>query len=172
MQKNQNLVFQRRNEAVGTKRKENSKTYFFKEETSWRQKSRLQWLNLGDNNTRFYHNFANRRKARNPISSLSIDGSLTEDPNHIEKALVNFYTSLHTKNSIREAWFKSWKGKTISNQNASWLEREITSEEIKKASFDHPKGKHHARMVILLHSFKSFGTLSKRIYYPSFPNFI
>lgn len=51
----------------------------------------MQWLKEGDNKTRFYHSLANGRKARNLISSLSMDGSLTKDPNLIKIALANLY---------------------------------------------------------------------------------
>lgn len=86
-------------------------------------------------NTRFFHNLANVRKASNHISSLSFDGSLTDDPSLIESALVNFYESLYTKDSKREAWFESW------HQQSSLLEKEFTLEEIKKATLNLPKEK-------------------------------
>lgn len=126
----------RKNLKLGSQKKKYSVDVAFKEEICWRQKARIQWLKEGDNNTRFYHDFANDTKARNLISSLSIGGSLTEGPNLIETALINFYKSLFTENSKREAWFGSWNGKIISPQKASWLEKDFTLEEIKKATFE------------------------------------
>lgn len=73
----------------------------FKEKIFWRQKARVQWLKQGDNNTRFFNNLANGRKYKKLISSLTIDGSFTDDPNLIESALINFYESLYTKDSKR-----------------------------------------------------------------------
>uniref|UniRef100_A0A803Q0L9 Reverse transcriptase domain-containing protein n=1 Tax=Cannabis sativa TaxID=3483 RepID=A0A803Q0L9_CANSA len=54
----------------------NLDSLLFKEETYWRQRSRIQWLNLGDKNTRFFHKFASNRKRSNRIDSLtSEDGT-------------------------------------------------------------------------------------------------
>lgn len=35
------------------------------EETCWRQKARLKWLKERDNNTKFFHSFANGRRTNN-----------------------------------------------------------------------------------------------------------
>lgn len=51
----------------------------YKEEISWKEKSRIHWLKHGVNYTSYFHKFANGRKARNFISSLNINGSLVED---------------------------------------------------------------------------------------------
>jgi hypothetical protein len=41
------------------------------QEEMWRQKSRATWLNSGDENTKFFQDFANGRKIRNTIWKLS-----------------------------------------------------------------------------------------------------
>ena len=41
-----------------------------KEEKMWQQRSRLQWLQNGDQNTRFFHGTATQRKRRNFIKGL------------------------------------------------------------------------------------------------------
>ncbi|XP_078179597.1 uncharacterized protein LOC144573718 [Carex rostrata] len=42
-------------------------------ETKWKQRSGCRWLQLGDNNTRYFHAIANRRKNNNHISMLLND---------------------------------------------------------------------------------------------------
>lgn len=51
-------------------------------------------------NTRFLQNFANGWKTRNLISSLTVDGLLSDDQDQFEKALINFYKSLYDKRGL------------------------------------------------------------------------
>ncbi|KAH7677444.1 hypothetical protein IHE45_07G084600 [Dioscorea alata] len=44
------------------------------EELYWKQRSRLQWLKEGDENTSFFHATANGRKNRNFIPSICLGG--------------------------------------------------------------------------------------------------
>jgi len=44
------------------------------EEAAWRMKSRALWIKAGDNNTKFFHAFANQRRINNSIWELN-DGS-------------------------------------------------------------------------------------------------
>jgi hypothetical protein len=41
-----------------------------KEEHIWRLKSRALWLKAGNNNTKYFHQFANFRKNTNTISDI------------------------------------------------------------------------------------------------------
>ena len=51
-----------------------------KEERMWQQKSWLQWLKCGDQNTKFFHGSATQRKRRNFIKGLrDEDGTWHED---------------------------------------------------------------------------------------------
>lgn len=54
-------------------------------EIKWQQKSRINWLRNGDNNTKSY---ANSRKSNIRISSLIIDGLECEDLQRIENEII------------------------------------------------------------------------------------
>ncbi|KAL8463009.1 hypothetical protein ACS0TY_033861 [Phlomoides rotata] len=60
------------------------------------QRNRLQWLNDGNRNTKFFHTMNRVRKSSTGLSSLIIDGVLTFDTNSISNAMVEFFSELFT----------------------------------------------------------------------------
>jgi hypothetical protein len=70
-------------------------------EISWRQKSRVLWLQEGDKNTRFFHCIANSNRRRNTISTLSINGELSSDPQAISECITQFYNHLFMEEDCR-----------------------------------------------------------------------
>jgi hypothetical protein len=72
-----------------------------REETMWKQRSRVQWLSEGDRNTRFFHMRACKRKKRNRISRLRRpDGTVTEDHSELCQLARGFYDNLYTSEPI------------------------------------------------------------------------
>jgi hypothetical protein len=68
-----------------------------REETMWRQRSRIQWLAEGDRNTRFFHLRASKRKKRNRISRLRrADGNFTKDQQELSQLVMSHRTSWET----------------------------------------------------------------------------
>ncbi|XP_038985517.1 uncharacterized protein LOC120111723 [Phoenix dactylifera] len=62
------------------------------QEILWRQKSRVQWIQEGDRNTRFFHQAAVIRRHRNRIRAIrDEDGQLVEDPDMIRRVLEGFF---------------------------------------------------------------------------------
>jgi hypothetical protein len=70
-------------------------------ETSWRQKSRVLWLQEGDNNTKFFHQMANSNRRRNYVNGLEVDGVYYEEKEEVKQQIVQFYSSLYQEN---EPW--------------------------------------------------------------------
>jgi hypothetical protein len=67
-----------------------------RDEIMWQQRSRVQWLKVGDKNTKIIHLRASQRKKKNKILRLKKeDGSLTEDVKELETMTTNFYTNLY-----------------------------------------------------------------------------
>lgn len=55
------------------------------EEIYWLQRSWLQWLKEGDENTKFFHVVANGHRNRNFIPSIKLNGDTHTDPKEIDK---------------------------------------------------------------------------------------
>ncbi|KAL8130256.1 hypothetical protein V2J09_019411 [Rumex salicifolius] len=67
------------------------------EEALWFQKSRENWIEMGDRNNKFFHNSTIIRRRRNRISALRIDDEKWQtDPEQLEDMAVNFFTDLYT----------------------------------------------------------------------------
>ncbi|XP_059073249.1 uncharacterized protein LOC131874050 [Cryptomeria japonica] len=64
-----------------------------KEEFFWKQKSRETWLEVGDKNTKFFHNSVRMRRVRNHISRIKVsNGSEVVNPIIIAKEVVDFFS--------------------------------------------------------------------------------
>lgn len=68
------------------------------EERNFIQKSKLNWLSSGDENTGFFHRFLNAKKRRNLITELkNDDGVVSTSFRDIERLVLEFFESLYTR---------------------------------------------------------------------------
>ncbi|XP_038985549.1 uncharacterized protein LOC120111740 [Phoenix dactylifera] len=68
------------------------------QEIFWRQKSRVQWIQEGDRNTKFFHQSTLIRRQRNRIRSIrGEDGQTTEDPDMICRVFEQFFRARWTE---------------------------------------------------------------------------
>ncbi|KAM6543834.1 hypothetical protein CsatB_008281 [Cannabis sativa] len=68
-----------------------------REEFLWKQRSRVNWLKVGDNNTKFFHSRANSRRRNNMVKCLTLDdGSTVTSFPTIVNTFMEFYTNLFT----------------------------------------------------------------------------
>lgn len=77
---------------------ENRKARILKErEESWRLKSRAIWLQAGDDNRRFFHNYAKGRKVSNTIWNLPLpDGGVANTFNKLSHLGTSHFKNLFT----------------------------------------------------------------------------
>ena len=65
------------------------------EEGFLKQKSRIQWLKLGDQNTSFFHKLVKARNSRNTITSITLEtGDRIEDPDTIKQEVITHFQSV------------------------------------------------------------------------------
>ncbi|OWM74604.1 hypothetical protein CDL15_Pgr005184 [Punica granatum] len=64
------------------------------QECLWQKKSRVQWCNLGDKNTKFFYLSTVVRGSRNPLSSLLLEDRVVSQPDDIKKEVKAYFKSL------------------------------------------------------------------------------
>ncbi|XP_077217102.1 uncharacterized protein LOC143851527 [Tasmannia lanceolata] len=109
--------------------------YSMKEEFLLKQKSRIQWLNHGDSNSKFFHTAVKSRINSNSILATRMDdGSITEDHAEISNLFVNYFHRVlnNGKVQLRETPNPIRK---LSTEDSISLTREVTAEEIRDAVF-------------------------------------
>uniref|UniRef100_A0A803Q8E0 Reverse transcriptase domain-containing protein n=1 Tax=Cannabis sativa TaxID=3483 RepID=A0A803Q8E0_CANSA len=71
------------------------------EETYWQQRSRVDWLQNGDQNTKFFHAYASTRKKHNTIKSLiDNNGTVITSKNGMTDVITTFFGDLFTASEI------------------------------------------------------------------------
>lgn len=112
----------------------------------WAQRSHLNWLLNGDQNTAFFHNMVRVRNHFNSINSvIDSNGSCCSDRNDIEDAFFQFYTNLWTetvdRNPFEIAIDLPYDLPQVTADDGILLTRDVSREEIYFALFNLPLGK-------------------------------
>ncbi|XP_024638626.1 uncharacterized protein [Medicago truncatula] len=109
------------------------------EEKIWMQKSRANWIQLGDSNTKFFHAYAKERRCQNNIKFLiTEDDTRIDKHNLIKEEIRGFYLKLMgssvdslpmvDKNIVK-------RGPMLSQHQQDLLCSEFTAVEVKNALF-------------------------------------
>eukprot|EP00253_Pinus_taeda_P018445 PITA_18445 len=116
------------------------------EETLWKQKSRIQWLKVGEMNTKFFHRSALDHRSNNRILELKNDtGEILKNHNEISALLSDHFNSISQEPHINRE--KAIKDLTeaipkIITADQNWaLCREISMEETEEAIRSMPNDK-------------------------------
>ena len=106
------------------------------EETFWRLKRRVQWLNEGDRNTRFFHAVTKNRVARNRLTSiLNTNGEEIRGNTAIAEEAISYFKDLFSSTACNPSnALHNIKLSVTEAMNATLLQ-DISEEEIKKAMF-------------------------------------
>ncbi|KAJ0469831.1 putative RNA-directed DNA polymerase [Helianthus annuus] len=101
-----------------------------------KQKSRMNWAILGDENSAFFHRCINGRKAANMIPGVLIDGDWVSQPPLVKREILRFYRDLFREKHVCRPRFVSNELKQIPMDKKEDLIAPFTKEEIKEAVFD------------------------------------
>ncbi|KAK1318896.1 hypothetical protein QJS10_CPB04g01152 [Acorus calamus] len=115
---------------IENRARDSYKALFSSEESMIRQKSRQNWLQLGDSNTAFFYASFVGRKARNTLRRVSLpNGDTSNDPSTVKAYTVNNFTQL--LNQSHSAGMAQMDFKTkLSSLEAAQLITEVTGKEI------------------------------------------
>lgn len=76
--------------------KHREKKILMMEESTWRLTSRALWLKEGDQNTKFFHRYANFRRNINSIWQITdLDGHISQTQEEISDVVVNFFQNTY-----------------------------------------------------------------------------
>lgn len=94
----------------------------------WVQKSRLNWLRVGDKNSCFFHKVCKVRESRNNLANLIFDGVCISNPKAIKLAIFNHFQSFFKRSERWEAKLKC--DSRVSSLDKAMLEESFTEAEI------------------------------------------
>jgi len=107
------------------------------EEIMWKQRSRIQWLTEGDNNTKFFHQKATRRHNKNRITRLTrVDGTITEVIDEMQHMTRDFYRNLYSSEGTSNMeQVLCHVPRKVTDEMNTFLCRPFTEKEVKEALF-------------------------------------
>jgi molybdopterin converting factor small subunit len=108
------------------------------EETYWAQRSRVNWLKLGDKkNTSYFHNFASSRRSRNRIKGLrDQSGAMREGTDQLNPMISDYFAGLFTTEVDEpDPELIEKVVPRVNNEMNAELLKPYTADEVKKALF-------------------------------------
>lgn len=112
---------------------------YLEEEIYWKNRSKQQWLEAGDHNTKFFHVIASHRNKKNRINYLDIQGQNTTHVADMKKHVIEYYKQLlgvqGTKFAHLYDTFWDETDKVVEIDRLS-IEQPILVQELKEAVFN------------------------------------
>lgn len=107
-------------------------------ESILRQKSRVRWLQEGDQNTRFFHSTVKRKRWRNNIQGIRHDGDWITNPERMKEIFVQHFEQRFRSKTSRQCFtLGTLHVKQLNVLEENDLERVFETKEIKEAFVQH-----------------------------------
>ncbi|XP_026429796.1 uncharacterized protein LOC113326248 [Papaver somniferum] len=104
------------------------------EETSWRIKSNIKWMQEGDRNTSFFISNASARRRYNRIQQLYIGNELVSDRGRLQDHIVEYYKTLFIEEEMVRPLLEGIEFDTITYTESTILESDFSEERFFKLS--------------------------------------
>ncbi|GKA96117.1 putative RNA-directed DNA polymerase, eukaryota, reverse transcriptase zinc-binding domain protein [Tanacetum coccineum] len=98
-----------------------------------RQKSRIKWAVVGDENSRFFHSILRNNYANFSIKGINVNGAWIESPDDIKQAALDQFLARFKEEDMVRPSFSSSRFRSLSSDVVVALESEFTMEELKDA---------------------------------------
>lgn len=69
-------------------------TLYHEESFYWKQRSKQQWLEEGNTNTKYFHKIASHRHKQSKILKIKVNDHITENIEEIHRHISSFYKEL------------------------------------------------------------------------------
>ncbi|GJR07037.1 RNA-directed DNA polymerase, eukaryota, reverse transcriptase zinc-binding domain protein [Tanacetum coccineum] len=111
------------------------------------QKSRLKWAVEGDENSKNIHGMLKQKRSRQSVQGIMLDGEWISNPVSVKNAFLQFYKEKFQSYVPQVNYTSHSSFTSLSIAESTDLERNVSSEEIKKAVWDCGSDKSSVRMV-------------------------
>ncbi|KAL6580846.1 hypothetical protein OROMI_006769 [Orobanche minor] len=107
------------------------------EEDFWKQKSNVKWTVEGERNSRFFHHIVKKKRQKNSIHTIRLDGNVTTDPKEISNSAVAYFKNCFDEDNIcREDFDPTIIPSIITSEWNMHLCDHPTSSDIRNCVFD------------------------------------
>ncbi|GKA00995.1 RNA-directed DNA polymerase, eukaryota, reverse transcriptase zinc-binding domain protein [Tanacetum coccineum] len=100
------------------------------------QKAKIKWAVEGDENTGFFHGIINKRRNVQNIRGVMAEGNWIDNPVNVKKEFFDHFANRFRKPGKSTASLLAYFPNQISFEQRSYLESDVTNEEIKKAIWE------------------------------------
>ncbi|GKV50356.1 hypothetical protein SLEP1_g57064 [Rubroshorea leprosula] len=105
-------------------------------EVAWKQKTKLDWVQQGDVNSKLFHRVMNSNRRRKLIRGIYKDGVWIEEPSVVKQEVREYFNKIFQEEQWDRPKLGGLQFKQLNEEDSVWLEREVSAEEVKQVVWD------------------------------------
>nr|GEW22816.1 probable sodium/metabolite cotransporter BASS1, chloroplastic [Tanacetum cinerariifolium] len=107
------------------------------------QKAKIRWAIEGDENPKYFHGIINKKRSQLAIRGVLVQGDWIVEPSHVKKEFLNHFSNRFADPNSPRLIIDFQFPNTLSLEQLSDIERDVTYDEIKNAVWDCENNKSH-----------------------------